>query len=262
MEKNQIYEILEEQYFGGSPHEQQEIAGLKDIIPATTKRVIDVGASLGQYTKAFAQVLGTAEIIAIEADPVRFDRLKDHCEDWQQQFGANIRVIYGAACDAGGEATFFTTESNVSGAINLISERSSSWTEIRVPAHTLDDLCTDKNNTFIKMDIEGGEFGAISGAIGLLDGEKNVFLLELHVWGDQKRNKTVSDVLAFFQERNYRISRYHGHYMFQKADRPNSVKYFIVAMSFRLKRIVYFSPFRNAAIGFKRIVRRIFGGQA
>jgi hypothetical protein len=109
------------------------------------------------------------------------------------------------------------------------------------------------------MDIEGGEYGAILGASQLLDGRDNVFLVELHVWGDQKRKKTVSDVLELFQRRNYEVSRYFDHYLFKKAKRPNAVTYFLIAMSFRIKRVIYFSPFRSVAIGVKRSAKRIFG---
>jgi FkbM family methyltransferase len=262
MERQEIYEILEEQYFGATPHEVDELRGLEELVPEGLEQIIDVGASLGQYTRAFANLPGRAKVLAIEADPIRYDRLSENSVSWAQQSGTEIDVVFGAISDNSGECTFYSTESNVSGSVNAISERVSGITEIKVACFKLDDVASGTDNIFVKMDIEGGEYAAMMGAENLLRGSGNIFLLELHVWGDESRNKRVSDVLKIFLKHRYRVSRYYGHYLFRDSGRANPVRYYLIQLYYGLKRIVYYSPLKEPAMRASRWLRSVKRGNA
>lgn len=247
MQKEEIYKILEEQYFGNNPHERAENEALRDIIDGTITQFVDVGASLGQYTKTFSEMAKSGKVISIEADPVRYERLVQNAKAWTAKSGVDIRVHFAAASDNTEPFEFFTSDSNISGSGNILNERSGHWRKIEVPAVTLDTLLSSYDNTLIKMDIEGGEFAALMGAAKLLKGNNNVFLVELHVWGDKKRGKKVKDVLDIFSAHGYTVRKFHGHYMFDKKERCNKGAYRRVAALFKLKEIVYFSPLRGVA---------------
>lgn len=247
MDKTEVYEILEEQYFGDNAHEQSELRMLGGLIDQGVKQVIDVGASLGQYTRAFASMSKDVIIIAVESDPIRAERLRHNCLAWANEWETEITVIEAAASDVGGECSFYTTESNVSGSFNKHDETVETWKKITVPAVTLDDIAIRFDNTFVKMDIEGGEYAALMGAQELLNGEGNGFLVELHVWGDRSRGKTVRDVLEIFSKHGYSMSKFFRHYYFRKTGSASRLRYMQVRMFFWLKEKVYFSRLRALA---------------
>lgn len=259
VDKADVYAILEKQYFGDDPHEKSELRGLAQIFDPGVRQVIDVGASLGQYTRAFSDIARHAQIVSIESDPIRAERLRENASLWSSATGAGIRVVEAAASDAPGECVFYTTESNVSGSINAHTELNAQWKKISVPAITLDDLVSSYDHTFVKMDIEGGEYAALMGAKMLLKGEGNSFLVELHVWGDASRGKKVGDVLDIFLREGYSIATLHNHHLFRKTGSVNRLKYGMVRAYFRLKELIYFSPLRSLAKGLNSIRKGIFG---
>lgn len=57
MKKPQIYDILEDGYFGENPHEAGELGELPALANGQTV-FLDVGASLGQYTRQFREIAG------------------------------------------------------------------------------------------------------------------------------------------------------------------------------------------------------------
>lgn len=56
MDKKTIYGILNEAYFGAQPHEQQAIRALRWLLPGRGT-FVDLGASLGQYSKAGVEIM-------------------------------------------------------------------------------------------------------------------------------------------------------------------------------------------------------------
>ena len=70
MDKDEIYDVLNRAYFSEDPHEKAVVQHLPALL-RDGSLIVDVGASLGQYTRAMCQAVSDSEVYAIEADPVR-----------------------------------------------------------------------------------------------------------------------------------------------------------------------------------------------
>lgn len=219
MEKEEVYEILEQAYFGENSDEQVELQKLRELI-AGVDLFVDVGASLGPYTREASRLLDGADIIALEADPIRYERLCELAADWQKASPNTIKVVHCAVGQQEGTVSFISTESNVSGSLSPIEGRTAGGREITVSMKTLDDICAPylagKKRIFIKMDIEGGEYMALKGATNVLASENADFLIELHAWGDSTNKKYSYHCLALMKDNGYAFRKIGSHYQFSK----------------------------------------------
>jgi FkbM family methyltransferase len=200
----EIYERLEADYFGSEAAEAREIAALPSLLRGC-RVFVDVGASLGQYTFHANRILSDATLYAIEADPIRFRKLEENCRKWSTERDNRIIAVHAAATDAPGTVRFQSTESNVSGALFRLEQRSAHWCTVEVEGIVLDALLAShrREPTFIKMDVEGGELRALCGARAVLAARCATLLLELHSWGDPERGTWSWDVVQLLAESGY-----------------------------------------------------------
>ena len=209
MEKDEIYATLNAAYFAEDCHERELLENLPRFV-ADAEFVVDVGASLGQYTRATCRIMRGGRILAIEADPIRHEELKRNADRWSADTGCQIDTLFAAANDTVGDVTFFTTDSNVSGAL---FPRGQDWKEIRVPAVTLDEVCGSEVPDFVKADVEGAELRMLKGASRILAARRTVFLLELHPWEDPNDSSGES-VTDFMRSRGYHGVDFFAHTLF------------------------------------------------
>jgi FkbM family methyltransferase len=118
---------------------------------------IDVGANIGAYALFAAAEAGpTAHILAVEPQPVVFDRLVYNIR--QNPFGT-IKAVACAVADKPGELTLFIDARN-SGESSVKIVGSSQSQTLRVPAATLLQLVTQESFPrvdAVKLDVEGAE---------------------------------------------------------------------------------------------------------
>lgn len=204
MEREKVIEILESAYFGPSPDEEEVLSQLPRLLQGV-RHFVDIGASLGQFTERANRILDGGRIDALEADPIRVERLRENCAKWS---GKNeIRVHHAAVTDRVGVISFQTTQSNVSGGLfahdvahlDEANRRNVQWASVEVPATTLDTLYPDPPD-FIKMDIEGAEHLALAGARHILEQRRTRWLIELH---DFEGGAKPRDILTLMAERGY-----------------------------------------------------------
>ena len=226
MEKEQIIQGLNKAYFSEEMDEKSVIEHLPELL-ASAKLFIDIGASLGQYTYFANKVMLGGEIIAIEADPIRFEQLKHNCQKWEFEFGGRNRLtpVQAAASNQSGTITFYTTHSNVSGGLfphklrgegrnaadNLVR-----YDEIAVNSITMDTFLGGRIPDVVKMDVEGGELRVLQGATELLTVGKTKFLIEVHGWVDPQGQKKPQNVHDFVARFDYYGSDFHGKTLFEK----------------------------------------------
>lgn len=183
MDKSEIYTKLNEAYFSDNCHEMGIIRHLPELL-TDAKLFVDLGASLGQYTYYANQIMTGGRIIALEADPVRYEELARNCQRWQVEGSNQIEAVHAAAAQADGQIDFYVTGTNFSGGLfpreREDAESQLSWQQIRVPARSLDSLLNGRVPDLVKIDVEGGEFDVLSGAQGLLALHRVPLLLELH----------------------------------------------------------------------------------
>lgn len=225
MEKQTVLDILEDAYFGANSDEEYELSHLGDLL-GKTDLFLDLGASLGPYTRKANSLLNDAVLVAVEADPLRAERLREIAETWRSESGNRIEVVECAVADTNGHSTFLTTDSNISGALRPISGRTDNANSIEVVLRTLDDLVAehgaDAKQIFIKVDVEGAEFLVLEGAREVLRGNREVdFLIEMHSWGDSQRLRYPSHCFSLMRDAGYHVQIFGEHYHFSRDIPPD-----------------------------------------
>jgi FkbM family methyltransferase len=247
LEKEQIYKILNEAYFSENMDEKYVLKHLPDLLKAV-RIFIDIGASLGQYTFYVNQMMHHSKIYAIEADPIRFEKLKSNCTQWQKNSTNQIECIKGAISDSDGKLTFFSTESNVSGGLfkheiaekNLPGDKKTEWTEIEVDSFTLDNKFKDQLPDLIKLDVEGSELRVLKGCKKILQEGNCVFLVELHSWVDPEGQSSAAEVIEFMNKFNYKRYNFYGKSLFlQHIPTQLWLKLKIYTFIYKVKRRIF-----------------------
>lgn len=223
MKKNEIYSTLNKAYFSEECDEKEVIKHLPELLQ-DVKVFVDIGASLGQYTFHANKYMKKGQIFAIEADPIRFEKLQLNCEEWQKMSTNKLVAINAAVSDRDDQIKFHITNSSVSGglfrhSLNHLTENDRAkvqWEEISIDSYRLDTLFKDTNPDFIKMDVEGTEWRALKGSQSLLINDNVSFLIELHSWGDSDKQGKPDQVIKFMKSYGYNSQNFYGKTLFHK----------------------------------------------
>jgi FkbM family methyltransferase len=141
------------------------------------KTIFDLGANRGDIAARYRNEFPEAAIYAFEPFPGSFDQLRQRFVNDQMVFCNQLAVAENKSILP------FYVNKNVdtnsllkSAKIGLSSDSQvANESVIEVPCIKLDDFC-DENNIagidILKMDIQGGEFNALRGAVNLLRGKK------------------------------------------------------------------------------------------
>ncbi len=187
---------------------------------------LHVGASDGRHSYVMTQVAPQARIHAFEPSAFTFEVLK-LCLSWH---GIADQVIanHAAVSDTTGEMLLVTpkkTSGRMGRAYAFLSEAAPEG-KVRpdledvgvdlqpTPVVTLDDYC--RKNTighvdFIRMDIEGAEQKALTGALGIIDRDHPHVLLEIHpAMLEARFGSTAEVVVDMFRSRGYRMFALNG----------------------------------------------------
>jgi FkbM family methyltransferase len=223
VQPTELYQILEDQYFGDNMHERDEIEHLPELLKGVSL-FVDVGASLGQYTFFANRILKSASLYCIEADPVRVHRLTELASKWEKTSTNRITVIHAAAAEQAGTVDFFTTDANVSGGLfvheagDVTVQATLQWSKSEVPCISLDSLFKNLDPDLIKIDVEGSEYTVLLGARRILERGKCRFLVEVHPWGDKSAQKMPADIFKLFEHFGFSFKRTHRHWLFEKSN--------------------------------------------
>jgi FkbM family methyltransferase len=220
MELDTAFKHLYKTYFGELQHEKEEIENLPNIL-AGCDIFIDVGASLGMFTYYANETLENSLIIAVEADPDRYEELNENCIKWEKKGTNKIIAVNKILGECNKNTTFYKTGTNISGGLFPVDERSNAYKPIGIQQITLDEFYEPQKQIVIKIDVEGAEYRVIQGATKHLENGNTNFLIELHWWGDRERKKTSLDVLRFLYSKNMSITKtvkvHTSNYLFQPA---------------------------------------------
>lgn len=141
-----------------------------------SKKILDIGANVGQSFLYYKSINPEAKILSIEANP--------RCEDALRECGADYLIC--ALGDTKSEKSFFinSTEKTCQGA-SFFKENTQFYDDgkydtLTIETIRLDDLLGDSDFDLIKIDTQGSEMPIICGGENLLQKAKWV-LLELPV---------------------------------------------------------------------------------
>ncbi|MBE7441300.1 MAG: hypothetical protein HS119_02475 [Flavobacteriales bacterium] len=113
MKEEELKKTWEEVYFSENCHEKEIIDDLPNLLKGC-EVFFDIGASGGQYTFFANKILQNKNIVAVEADPIRFNILNKSCKEWESINNNNIQALHRAFYEKDDEfIDFYVTESNV-----------------------------------------------------------------------------------------------------------------------------------------------------
>ena len=223
MEKDEVYHILGRAYFSEEPHEKETLGRLAKMLRSATV-FVDVGASLGQYVYHANKHLRGGYILAIEPDPIRFDKLDENCREWESLSGNRIQALHAAISDIDGRIKFYTTNSPLSGGLfKHKSTTSYQWREVFLDCFRLDTLLMDIQPDLVKIDVEGSELRVLRGCTRILKKGKARFLVEIHGWADPEGQRDPAEVFDFMKSFDYWPTNQYGRYLFAKRTKPEVI---------------------------------------
>jgi len=212
-----LAKLVEDSY--GNEWEQAELDTFRLLIE-DCDRFVDVGANAGQYTYAASQVMKNGEIVSIEANPFLTPVLDALAAQIEKAPGGLHRVTVANAAivgQAGPIQMFISAYSQGSSVVTKCGE----GINVTVPGRLLDSFYSPSRKTLVKMDIEGAEYRAMTGAGRFLTSGDTVFFLELHAWGDAAIRKYPLDVCTLFRRSGFAVQhvghRVRNHYVFRQA---------------------------------------------
>lgn len=192
-------------YFGDHAMDAEEFERMGRLFEGVDL-FVDVGASHGVYTFHALQHVGDGAVVAIEADPTRFAILESNVAEWSATSDVDVTCLNAAASDdddlaAGPSITFWTTDTQISGGLFPVAERSDEYAPIEVPLLRLDDVVAahadERARVLVKIDVEGGELRVLRGARSLIASGRATFFVELSWWGDRDRGTSIWSTLRF-----------------------------------------------------------------
>lgn len=165
---------------------------------------LDLGANIGYFSAIAATLVGASgRVFAFEPSPYCFARLQRSLCGFEQAVTYNKAVS-----DKNGRSSFYL-HTEESGWGSMFCDHDSRE-RIEVSTIRLDDWAQQDSIArldFVKIDIEGGEYAALTGARTLLRRFQPVIVAELNsvcLWRDQR---TPEDVLALLCEAGYHCER-------------------------------------------------------
>jgi FkbM family methyltransferase len=169
----------------------------------TTESIcIDIGANEGKVLQMMLQVARDAKHYAFEPIPVLFEKLK-------LKFQSKAHILNIALSNKVGKANFnlVLTDMAYSGLQKRAYDKPEKDTTIEVSTALLDNIIpTTTKIDLIKLDIEGGEYFALHGAIKTIHQSTPIILFEFGKAGANAYNITNEQMFQFITSQlNYEI---------------------------------------------------------
>jgi len=174
-----------------------EIYFPNDLVSITSNELfVDCGAYDGDTLRSFLNIQGTfsGNIVAFEPDPENFVKLEKYVSQLPKDTKERIN-IYPFAVGANKSKVKFEasgTEASAVGSGNF-----------EVDCITLDEILGERKPTYIKMDIEGSELDALTGAQNIIRKNRPVLAIcsyhrQDHLWKIPALIHSFSDEYRFF----------------------------------------------------------------
>jgi len=193
----------------------------KYIQPGTI--ALDVGSNFGQMAILMSSLVGEKGIVhAFEADDWVFEILTKNIK----ANSSNIEAHFGAVHDKNNETLYFPEQDFVkygtygSYGIDYANHKGRPVESIKI-----DDINFELPISFMKIDIEGGEFFALKGAINTIKKYKMPILFEYVGHYEDSQGICFQDCVDFVSDINYRFEKVVGcnYLVISKDDASSSI---------------------------------------
>lgn len=166
--------------------------------------VIDGGANGGLHTIPLARLVGShGQVIAYEPQPDVIDALCKYLEFEQLQ---NVVRLRRAALGSQKRIASFNQNKsdNALSSLAVMNLERDDWSSFDVEVVRIDDELPTGSCSFIKLDLEGGEYHALVGARSLIERDRPVIAMEhgFH-WAAERFGYDMHQFILFFQEIDY-----------------------------------------------------------
>lgn len=170
--------------------------------------VLDIGANIGYFTLLMSQVEGV-HVYAFEPDPDNYIILQKNLT-LNKVF--NVHPYNFAMGDKHTEIDLNKCEFN-RGMHRVYKSKWCTDGVIKVPMRTVDEVMNDIHVDFVKIDVEGSEFGVLKGMTNLIRNSHPTLLLEFHPPGIEEYGANPIHLFNFIRDFGYAIHLcgIHGH---------------------------------------------------
>ncbi|HRN42209.1 MAG TPA: FkbM family methyltransferase [Vicingus sp.] len=225
MKEEELKKTWEKYYFSENCHEKEIIDDLPNLLKSC-EVFFDIGASGGQYTFFANKILQNKNIIAVEADPIRFNILNKSCKEWESINNNNIQALHRAFYEKDDEfIDFYVTESNVSGSLFINDHIKAYMKEVDLTMESVATISLIKllnqfpnQKIFAKIDVEGAEYSAFKGAYSELKKHDVTFLIEIHNWKDSNTELYPWNIFKYFNKAGFAPYSYKKHFIVKKTN--------------------------------------------
>ena len=183
-------------------YEPYETALVKSILKPDDI-ALDIGAHIGYFTLLMAKLC--KHVYAFEPSPM-FLILQ---ENISLNMLTNVDLFNNAVTEKNGYVKLHLCDLDAIGASGMSRIYQSKWCEgevITVNSISIDSIDFHEPPTFIKMDCEGSEYGALKGMKNLLMNNDVKVMMEFHPQGIIEYGANPKDVYNFMKELGYTIT--------------------------------------------------------
>jgi FkbM family methyltransferase len=175
---------------------------------------LDVGAHAGRHCIPMAnQVFPTGRVYAFEPLPVCRANLAEEVSRCYPELADLLTILPYAVGAQTGEADFYVARDDLpySGLRPRVYLGPTRLARLPVQVKRLDDLFLSLPSLrFIKLDVEGGEYHVLKGAVGCLRKFRPVVVFEFGDFAIAEYGITSADMARFWAEENYHVYGIHG----------------------------------------------------
>jgi FkbM family methyltransferase len=189
--------------------------------------VIDAGACGGLHTRPMSRLVGTTgKVFAYE--PNFTGRLAEQMR--RQGLGENVEFRNVGLGNTTGRATFYRHIERSALSSLIRPADTTGYVEETINIVRLDDENIDGPLSFIKLDIEGGEFNCLRGAETLLSEHAPLIIFENgRAWPAAQFRYTKEEFFEFFGRHRYHLTDFFGSPLNASSWRDPSLVWYFVA---------------------------------
>jgi FkbM family methyltransferase len=180
------------------PYEPVEVALIKYLLKPDDV-ALDIGAHIGYYTVMMAKLC--KKVYAFEAEPYNYFVLRHNLIP--DKLYPKVTAVMAAVSNQKGSIPFFLCLEN-SGMHRIYPSKWCIEKPMTIQSVMLDDFINTKID-FVKMDIEGSEFGALKGMKNILETSKPTMIMEFHPPSIEEYGASPEEEYHFLKTLGYSI---------------------------------------------------------